>query len=83
MHTKNVNCMVLTKISNCNSSDNSCQFHGKNDSLIMHAKIMLTKVVSCNNGYKSYHLQFLHTKAITALTQFFDFSFRCFQPYDA
>ena len=32
-----------------------------------------TKVVNCNNAYKSCHLLCLHTKAIAALTQFCDF----------
>ena len=32
-----------------------------------------TRVINCNNAYKSCHLQFLHTEAIAALTQFFDF----------
>ena len=36
--------------------------------------IVQTKVVYCNNADKSCNLQFLHTKAIAALTQFCDFS---------
>ena len=35
--------------------------------------VVQTKVISCNSANKSCLLQVVHTKAITALTQFYDF----------
>ena len=35
--------------------------------------VVQTKDISCNSANKSYLLQVVHTKAITALTQFGDF----------
>ena len=35
--------------------------------------MVLTKIVNCNNAYKSCHLKFFNTKANAALTQFCDF----------
>ena len=45
--------------------------------------VVQTKLISCNSENKSLLLQVVHTKAITALTQFCDFGIlKCLNPHD-